>query len=98
MQLRLVRHEDTHAEIYRLFGYNVTENIGMFRGNVTFDANQTFKAEDSKIITSLESVVELVSYQDDVTFGFIAVSMFMFLLAIERVLEEVKKVGKNGQG
>jgi len=80
-QLMLVQHENTHFAIYKMFGYNSTVHVGFLQGYVQLNDNETLSETDSKIIRSLQSVVELESYQlEAFYFGVITLLIVILIL------------------
>ena len=90
IQVKIQRHEDTHKAIYEQFGYNATINMGFLHGTTNSTVNNT----DLKEIGSLQSIVELVSYQDDIVFVVIAISAFVFLMLFEILTDGIKTIIK----
>lgn len=82
-QLMLIAHEKTHFAIYRMFGYNSTIHIEFLQGYVQLDANQTLNETDAKIIYSLQSVVELESYQLQVCIMLVTTLLIVILILVD---------------
>jgi len=82
-QLMLIAHEKTHFAIYRMFGYTSTIHIEFLQGYVQLDANQTLNETDSKIIRSLQSVVELESYQLQAFYLGVMTLMIVILIIVD---------------
>jgi hypothetical protein len=80
-QLMLIAHEKTHFAIYRIFGYNSTIHIEFLFGYVTLDS--TLNETDSKIIRSLQSVVELESYQLQICLMEITTLLIVILILVD---------------
>lgn len=77
--LMVKKHEETHQAIYKYFDYNSTIHYWIGGGWVTLDPNQILNETDEKIISSLQSVNELVSYQYGVEFELVA---FLFIILL----------------
>jgi hypothetical protein len=80
-QLMLIAHENTHVAIYKLFGYNSTKYIGFLQGYVILDS--TLNETDAKIIRSLQSVVELESYQLQVCIMAVTTLLIVILILVD---------------
>jgi len=76
------RHEFTHEAINTQFGLESKTTVNLFSGSVDYTIPEDFNREDLKIVKSLHSMNELVTYQFSTFYLLISLMMMSILLIL----------------
>lgn len=86
LQSIILKHEITYATINKNFGIETEEiSVNFLKGNIRYEIPEGFKDEDLKILKSLHSINELVTYQfvNFYLLLFFIISAILFLVIIK---------------